>query len=271
MTFRVLVITLCLILSGTASGQFFTRDWKVDYLVHDIIDIDQDNVPELVNIRNDTTFFYNSKNYNLEWELPGKRLYPSDVNAASALFKNPRLYYPYRDYNRDGNTDVLIWQKNVFQIVDVIHNSVIFSHTEAPGVRIIPFLANMGTGSMKLFINAIGGDTLRKTYIYSTDIPTPGDSSLVGGLPPYFKLYQNYPNPFNASTVIKYKIGQMGHVKLNIYNVHGELIDVLLDTRQNSGQYTIPWDAAGLSSGTYFYQIVMDGRPIDGKKAIYLK
>ncbi|MBS1270922.1 MAG: hypothetical protein MAGBODY4_00050 [Candidatus Marinimicrobia bacterium] len=263
---------LVFIFASMAPSQFITQRWELDYPVLDVIDVDNNGLAELVTMRNDTTFFYHSRNYSLLWMLPGKRLFPSDVNITSALVRNPRIHYPYRDYNRDGHTDVLMWDHSSFSIIDVINNATIFKHTEKPGTQMIPFLVNLGSKSkLTLIINTISGDTLYKTYIYDTDIPQPAGSSLVGGIPPYFKLYQNYPNPFNQSTMIRYSIGEKGHVNLNIYNVHGELIDVLVDAEQASGMYTYPWDASEFSAGTYFYQIELDGQPLGGKKAIYLK
>jgi len=268
----MIVGLLSLALFSTANSQFITPKWELDFPVLDVIDVDNNGLAELVTMRNDTTFFYHSRNYTLLWMLPGKRLFPSDVNIASALVRNPRIHYPYRDYNRDGNTDILTWDHSSFSIIDVINNSTIFKHTEKPGTRMIPFLVNLGKRShLTLIINTVSNDTLYKTYIYATSIPQPADSALVGGIPPYFKLYQNFPNPFNKSTTIKYTIGKKGHVKLSIFNVHGDLIKVLLDTEQNGGTYTIPWNASDFSSGTYFYQVELNGRPLGGKKAIYLK
>ncbi|MFH0992665.1 MAG: T9SS type A sorting domain-containing protein, partial [bacterium] len=74
-------------------------------------------------------------------------------------------------------------------------------------------------------------------------------------IPYVFELQQNYPNPFNPSTTISYSIPQAGNVSLKIFNVLGQVVASLVDTKQDAGRYTITFDASKISSGIYFYQI----------------
>jgi len=48
-------------------------------------------------------------------------------------------------------------------------------------------------------------------------------------------LHQNYPNPFNPSTQIQFALPRESHVKLEIYNVMGELITALVDETRQAG------------------------------------
>jgi hypothetical protein len=70
----------------------------------------------------------------------------------------------------------------------------------------------------------------------------------------YF-LYQNFPNPFNPSTKISYAVGEPGLVQLKVYNVLGVEVATLVNEQKNSGNYTIDFNAARLSSGVYFYSL----------------
>ncbi|MDP3148567.1 MAG: ice-binding family protein [Ignavibacteria bacterium] len=70
-----------------------------------------------------------------------------------------------------------------------------------------------------------------------------------------FELSQNYPNPFNPTTRISYSIPVDGRVQLLIYEITGELVKSLVNEYQTAGIYTIDFNAAGLSSGIYFYKI----------------
>jgi photosystem II stability/assembly factor-like uncharacterized protein len=101
------------------------------------------------------------------------------------------------------------------------------------------------------------------------------DPTLVGvemewDQPNNFTLYQNYPNPFNPLTSISYVIGIRQFVSLKIYDVLGNEILLLIDEEQSAGNYSIDFDASGLPSGIYFYQL-RAGEFVQTKKMVYLK
>ncbi|MEO1021899.1 MAG: T9SS type A sorting domain-containing protein [Bacteroidota bacterium] len=70
-----------------------------------------------------------------------------------------------------------------------------------------------------------------------------------------YKLDQNYPNPFNPSTTIRYDVKEAGVVTLTLYNVLGQTVQVLVNERQNTGAYTVQFNASSLASGFYFYRL----------------
>jgi hypothetical protein len=70
-----------------------------------------------------------------------------------------------------------------------------------------------------------------------------------------FVLSQNYPNPFNPLTLISFSLPVDGYFNLNIYNIQGELIDVISDGNLSSGNHSIEWNAKSFPSGIYFYQM----------------
>ncbi len=78
----------------------------------------------------------------------------------------------------------------------------------------------------------------------------------------YF-LSQNYPNPFNPSTYIKFKIANTEFVSLKIYDVLGKEIAVLINEEKEPGEYEINFNAAGLTSGVYFYKL--SATPVGGQ------
>jgi len=90
------------------------------------------------------------------------------------------------------------------------------------------------------------------------------------GAPKTFSLDQNYPNPFNPTTEIRYQLPENGHVKLEIYDVIGNLVTSLIDQEMNAGFHTVTWNASGLSSGIYFYRI-SSGNFAATKKLILMK
>jgi DNA-binding beta-propeller fold protein YncE len=99
-----------------------------------------------------------------------------------------------------------------------------------------------------------------------------------GSLLDDFKLYQNYPNPFNPTTEIKFSLPyviagetiQSQPVALTVYNVLGKEIATLLNEELIAGEYEVEFDATGLQSGVYFYQLKANDY-IDTRKMILMK
>jgi predicted GH43/DUF377 family glycosyl hydrolase len=91
-------------------------------------------------------------------------------------------------------------------------------------------------------------------------------------VPREFALGQNYPNPFNPSTTIQYAIpvGTYGRTSLQVYDVLGREVATLVNEAKQPGTYTVRWDASGMASGTYFYQL-QTGRFVSVKKLLLLK
>ncbi len=85
-----------------------------------------------------------------------------------------------------------------------------------------------------------------------------------------FVLNQNYPNPFNPNTVISYQLPERGSVSLKIFDILGKEITTLINEEQNAGRHEINFNAAGLTSGVYFYQLI-SGTLIETKKMILVQ
>jgi hypothetical protein len=79
--------------------------------------------------------------------------------------------------------------------------------------------------------------------------------SVVLETPVEFALGQNFPNPFNPSTKIKYSVPQSGLVSIVIYDLTGQKVETVVDEVKQPGNYEIEFNAAGLSSGVYFYKM----------------
>ena len=75
-----------------------------------------------------------------------------------------------------------------------------------------------------------------------------------------FLLYQNYPNPFNPATTISFELEQSGFVNLEVFDISGQRISILKEGSMNRGRHDIHFNAAGLSSGVYYYRLSINGR-----------
>ena len=85
-----------------------------------------------------------------------------------------------------------------------------------------------------------------------------------------FKLYDNYPNPFNPSTSIHYSLPVSANVSLAVYDVNGRIVKTLVSRYQEAGDYSINFDAGGLTTGVYFYKL-QAGEFTESKKMMLVK
>jgi hypothetical protein len=72
----------------------------------------------------------------------------------------------------------------------------------------------------------------------------------VGSVPKEFVLEQNYPNPFNPETVIGYWLVVGGEVSLQVFDLLGREVAVLVDGMQTPGMKTVRWNA-----GVYYCRL----------------
>lgn len=86
-----------------------------------------------------------------------------------------------------------------------------------------------------------------------------------------YKIFEPYPNPFNPAATIKFELLKSAQVKLNVYNISGELIKVLLNERKSTGQHSVIFSGYGLPSGIYFLSFYMNNLFIATKKITLLK
>ncbi|MBN2088003.1 right-handed parallel beta-helix repeat-containing protein [candidate division KSB1 bacterium] len=111
---------------------------------------------------------------------------------------------------------------------------------------------------MKLAMGLISGDEAAKLAreleekLYKKQAPTE-----IWEIPETFELHANHPNPFNPVTRIDYELPEAGRVKIEIYNILGERIIVLVNREMSAGRYFELWNARNssghrVSSGIYF-------------------
>lgn len=70
-----------------------------------------------------------------------------------------------------------------------------------------------------------------------------------------FALYQAFPNPFNARVTIGYYLPRPEQVSLVIYNLLGQPVATILESRQEAGSHQVTWDGSQQASGVYFYRL----------------
>lgn len=101
----------------------------------------------------------------------------------------------------------------------------------------------------------------------ATDINDKPDEYL---LPESYELKQNYPNPFNPATTISFDLPVASDVKLEIYNILGQLVSTVYEGRLSAGVHKYEWDGSTAASGVYLYRLTA-GEYVESKKMLLLK
>ena len=83
-------------------------------------------------------------------------------------------------------------------------------------------------------------------------------------------LIQNYPNPFSETTTITWQLPKDAHVVLKVYDFKGREVKTLVNWEQVKGEHKVEFDAEGLPTGVYFYQLQANEN-VESKRMLYLK
>ncbi|MDH3267588.1 MAG: T9SS type A sorting domain-containing protein [Ignavibacteria bacterium] len=179
--------------------------------------------------------FYVYSSYTTTYTYYGFKLFDLVNNVTLIEFNDPNFYYNYygiMDIDSDGMLELIV------------------SRYTVPG-------------------------TIYKQYIsYNTGVSNVGlESSKT--IPKEFLLEQNFPNPFNSQTNIKYLISEEANVELTIFDIGGSIVKRIVNEYQSAGEYSTHWEGKNefginVSSGTYFYELRMDGIQ-KAKKMVLLK
>ncbi|MBD3217097.1 MAG: T9SS type A sorting domain-containing protein [candidate division Zixibacteria bacterium] len=201
------------------------------------------------------------------------------VGSGYILTDNPR-FVAFNDVNEDNEDDVLICIGTTDEIELYLNEgdstfSLDSSYAVGGTARGLTFAdfdndghqdmaaASWTSDKAAIFIN-------RLSIIVSVD-----DIDTEGKVPEEFTLGQNYPNPFNPNTNIRFALPTGSHVKIEIFNMLGQLVTVLVDEYLEAGVKEVSWngvDASGekVTSGIYLYRITAD-QFIDSKTMLLLK
>jgi len=177
-------------------------------------------------------------------------------------------------FHREFHTFTLIWKEGEIQwLVDGEHYQTQSDWWSSGGEFPAPFdrkfhlLINLAVGgnwpgnpdNTTKFPQELIVDYVR-VYKRTTDFH--GRNEWV---PSRYSLHQNYPNPFNGNTIISYELPKSSGVTLALYNLTGELIDVLVEDQQAPGLHSVRLNTSGLSSGVYIYRLDAGQRQLHRK------
>ncbi len=87
------------------------------------------------------------------------------------------------------------------------------------------------------------------------------------------RLELNYPNPFNPSTSIAFTLDRAGAARLEIFDLRGRIVTVLVDEVLPAGRHEVMWDGTdssgrAMSSGVYLSRFEADGHVAQGRLSL---
>jgi hypothetical protein len=161
---------------------------------------------------------------------------------------------------------------------DVTVNSTTI--TSATQIKVnISIALSAATGARNVSVtNATpGGGTATLTGGFTVDTsPATSVENTLSAIPEEYVLQEAYPNPFNPSTRIRYGLPEQSRVKLEVYNMLGNVVAELVSGERSKGLYEVEWRAENLPSGVYLVRVFSESvetskRFIASRKVVLVK
>jgi uncharacterized delta-60 repeat protein len=76
------------------------------------------------------------------------------------------------------------------------------------------------------------------------------------------------PNPFNSSATISYQLAAEGRVNLQIFDIGGRSVEIVVNEWQPAGKHVAVWNGSSFPSGIYLFSLTAAGSQITGKMAL---
>lgn len=169
------------------------------------------------------------------------------LNGGAWTQINPVGGYPYRIF---GNT-----------ASPFAANTYVYSGNQAWQEASFDLSAYNGSARFRFVFGADGYVKAEGWYIDDVRLesdPVDNDDSVIQ--PMDFRLVGNYPNPFNPTTSIEFFTPAKGLLKLDIFNLKGQLVKTLVNRDLPGGRHSFVWNGADdngrtVGSGVYLYRL----------------
>lgn len=67
------------------------------------------------------------------------------------------------------------------------------------------------------------------------------------------------PNPFVDNSTVTYRLTEEAQINISVYDIKGNLVKVLVNSKLNAGTYNQKWNGANLLKGVYFVKVSKNG------------
>lgn len=170
------------------------------------------------------------------------------IIGTARLIKGPLSPIQFDGYNLDYTSD---FENPQWQPIDGFHPDPVVDDTLTLWDTHDLIAGNY---ALQLSLYHSLGDPI--SMLSTARLTEPTDvENIVENIPGTFSLDQNYPNPFNPTTTIRFSIPQAEHVRLDVYDLLGKKVLVLVDNDLSAGVHTINFFTENLASGTYIYRM----------------
>lgn len=194
-----------------------------------------------------------------------------DTSAFTSCFPAVSNYIAEMDFGLSGSGESIKLLNEEGQIIDSLEYD-----DKSPW----PVEAD-GSGATLELVNPDQDNARAKNWKASLGHGTPGRINSVSTslhetqkelTPDRFLLFQNYPNPFNSITKIRFQLDRSYRVSIRIFDINGKMIRQLLNKNYKTGEYSYSLKLTeNLSSGIYFYQLVLNDVIAVTKKMILIR
>lgn len=201
------------------------------------------------------------------------------VGEGYVLTDNP-TGFEFADVNDDGDDDILVCIGTTDEIQLYLNDgdgtfTFDTAYTAGGTPKDMLFTDLDGDGYSDLAVASYTTDAAAVLLNRLSLILTVEEVDNDGALPNDYALEQNYPNPFNPETHIRFSLPVKSHVKVEVFNVLGQSVRVLVDEDFTPGVKEITWNGVNstgrqVSSGIYFYRITAD-QFVDSRTMVLVK
>ena len=182
----------------------------------------------------------------------------------------PRVETEYVSIWTDDRSQIISGEVSIAGVVGEVQAAVDLSHFLVAfrpfdgGVRIVMAGASPVPGPGELFRIYPSAPVTAVRLLHGSfndgQITVPATRDPPGTTPSSFALHSNYPNPFNPETTIGFDISAPTDMRLEVFDITGQLQRILLAGRMDSGRHHVAWDGRDgggrrVSSGVYFYRL----------------
>jgi subtilisin family serine protease len=188
---------------------------------------------------------YKSLTFNVEIRENQAPLLSASLNNVIIEITGPDSTFNLNNYFNDPDGHSLIYSSNIDSgnavHVDIQENILRIHPLEVGKAKVIIHANDDYNGSVSAELTVI---------VESLTAINPNKISATN--------FSCYPNPVKNKAELVYIIERKGKVKLGLFNSKGLLVDLVVNEKQQAGEYRVEHIIDNLSAGLYFYRLSID-------------